>query len=112
MGLTRDQILQAKNPKPIKVEVPEWGGDVYIRSMSSKQRDDYEADAAKGIDRKNFRARMVAMTACDEEGNLLFTEEDIEALAEKDCKPMSRLLSIALDLNSFNEEDVVSLEKN
>ena len=39
MALTKDQILAADDMGMLKLAVPEWGGDVYIRVMSVGERD-------------------------------------------------------------------------
>ena len=40
-ALTKDQILAADDLGVLKLTVPEWGGDVYIRVMSVGERDFY-----------------------------------------------------------------------
>ena len=44
MLLTKDAILQAQDSKLEKLEVPEWGGHVFIKSMSGTERDNFEAE--------------------------------------------------------------------
>ena len=42
MALTADQILAADDMGLKEVNVPEWGGSVYIRVMTVGERDEYE----------------------------------------------------------------------
>jgi hypothetical protein len=55
--LTAEQILAADDSGALRVEVPEWSGEVYVRVMSVGERDSYErlwlGNRDKGID--NFR---------------------------------------------------------
>ena len=41
-SLSRDQILKAADLKVEKVDVPEWGGAIYLKVMSVGERDSYE----------------------------------------------------------------------
>ena len=95
--LTRDAILGADDLPRREVEVPEWGGRLWVRTMTGLERDRYEAGlvvepGTKRADRlANLRARLVALTAVDAAGERLFAETDVEALGYG-CspKPMSR----------------------
>ena len=40
--LSRDEILAASDLTKELVEVPEWGGSVYVRAMTGTERDSYE----------------------------------------------------------------------
>ena len=43
MTLTKDQILEANDLQSESVTVPEWGGDVLVRTMTGADRDAFEA---------------------------------------------------------------------
>ena len=47
--LTKDQILNAKDSVVEKVTISEWGGDVNVKSLTGKERDQFE----ESIDRKS-----------------------------------------------------------
>ena len=48
MGLlNKDQILEASDLQTFSVSVPEWGGDVQIRSMTGADRDEFESSLVK-----------------------------------------------------------------
>ena len=109
-ALTRDEILTADDRGIEAVEVPEWGGTVYVRSMTGRQKDAFElslyGDENK-VEKKrlnNFRARLMALTLCDEKGNLLFTEKDAEALGQKSVYAMDRVLAASKRINGITEE--------
>lgn len=122
MALTREQILGQKKPEATKLSVPEWGGDVYVRVLSGKERDAFEfasiaerKTAKKGgkeFTPENVRARLVASTACDESGNTLFTPEDVTALGELSCAALDRVWELASRINRFTREDAEELVKN
>ena len=103
-----------------KVSVPEWGGDVFIRTMRGDERDEFEG--AEALFRKSagkgpramrgFRARLLVFTVCDEAGRLLFAPEQAAALGQKSSAIVSRLFDVAAKLNGFTQSDVEELEKN
>jgi hypothetical protein len=117
-GLMRDQILDADDMKLQTVEVPEWGGTVFVRVMSGAARDSWEVDTfiSNGDDelanRHNIRARMVSRAACDEDGVRLFSDADVEELGKKSSIALDRVYAAAFAINKLNREDIEELEKN
>ena len=76
--LNRDDILKATD---IKIEpVEAWGGTVYVKGMTGKERDQFEASVIKmkgksqDINLANVRAKLCVMTICDDKGVRLFTD--------------------------------------
>lgn len=114
MSLTRDQILAAEDLKTEIVKVPEWGGEVIIRTMDGEGRDAFEASLMSNGKRdiKNFRAKLLSQCLIDDKGNRLFTEADINALGKKNAGVLARLTDIANGLNKISEADVEELAKN
>lgn len=116
MALSKADILKAEDFEIEKVAVPEWGGDVCVRSMTARERDRLEAELLKwrqaGNTDINFRARLCVKTVCDENGKLLFTEKDADELGKKSAKALDRILPVAQKLNGLTDQDVEQLEKN
>lgn len=114
MALTADQILAADDLGLKQVHVREWGGDVFIRVMSVGELDAYQKEwvgkRETGVD--NFRAKFLARCLCDEKGQRLFSDEQIEQLAGKSAKVVSRLFDQAASHNAITEKDVEELAKN
>ena len=86
--LTKEAILAADDLPRETILVPEWGGDVYVRTMSGTDRDAFESsliarDGAKDGRMENVRARLVALTLCDATGSRLFEDGEIVALGRK-----------------------------
>lgn len=113
MALTADDILAADDLGLRKVHVKEWGGDVYIRVMSVGERDEYERMwiGKKETGVENFRTQYLARVLCDEKGKLLFTRDQVAALANKSGAVMGRLFDEAMRHNRMTEEDVQELGK-
>lgn len=114
MALSAEQILAADDMGLKRVEVPEWGGEVFLRVMSVGERDAYERQwiGKKETGIENFRTRYLAGVLCDEKGKLLFSRDQIASLAEKSGAVMGRLFDEAMKHNKMTEEDVQELGKS
>lgn len=114
MALTAEQILAADDLGLVEVKVREWGGSVYIRVMTVGELDAYQKEwigkKETGVD--NFRAKFLARCLCDDQGQRLFSDEQIEQLAKKSAKVVSRLFDKAAAHNAITEKDVEELAKN
>lgn len=118
MSLTRDAILSAVDVKREKVSVPEWGGDVFIATMSGTARDAWEQTLVVRKNGKsepnleNMRARLVVACLVDENGERLFKDEDAVALGKKSSKVLERLAQVAQRVNGIGDTELESLEGN
>ena len=110
--ISKETLLSACKKRIEKVEVPLEGGHVFVKSMTAQERDDYEITAME-IGAKTFsRAMMVIFSACDKDGNLIFSSDDIEAVKNMDASIVQPIFNKALDLSYFTAEDIEELEKN
>ena len=113
--LTADDILQASDLPKQLVDVPEWGGSVYVRALSGSERDSYEASIVgtrtdnKQLNLNNIRARLCALTICDEAGKRLFSDAQINALGNKSAAALQRIYDVARKLSGLSPEDVEEL---
>ena len=115
MILTKEIILKADDLKKELVNVPEWGGDVYVRGMTGADRDKFEASIVqtRGKDQTlnmvNIRAKLASMTICDEKGNRIFTETDVKDLSNKSAHALQRIFVVAQKLSGIGDDDVKEL---
>lgn len=109
--LDRNSILNANDARTERIPVPEWDGEVCIRAMSGRQRDQFE-QRARGQDLTNIRAFVVCLCACDESGKRLFTDSDVEALGDKNAAALDKIFWAALKLNRIGSGDIDELKKN
>lgn len=113
--LTKDQILGAEDRKFETVNVPEWRGDVRIRSLSGKERSLLEL-AARNTDQKGRRVdlleRVAAVSICDEAGSRVFAEGEIAVLGERSAAALDRIAKAAFKLNALSEDEIKELEGN
>ena len=120
--LDRDSVLKAQDiPAPEKVEVPEWGGCIYVRIMTGTERDEFEASSIQIVgkgkhrtvspDMRNARAKLLVRCLCDESGKRLFNDQDIVALGKKNSGVLDRLFERTQALNGIRDQDLDELEK-
>lgn len=116
--LTRDAILQAQDLPRELVEVPQWGGSVYVRALTGAERDTFETSIVEQrgkstkMNLKNIRAKLVALSVVDEEGNRIFSDADASALGKKSAAALDKVFEVAQRLSGLRPEDVEELSKN
>lgn len=104
MALSKAAILAATDVKvSAPIPVPEWGGDVYMKVLSGKDRDQFEDSISEKKTRRT-QEMLLALTLSDEKGSRLFEEKDIEALAEKSSLVLTRLFEEAWKFNGFDSK--------
>jgi hypothetical protein len=112
--LSKEQILQADDLKREVVDVPEWGGQVIVRTLTGDEKDSYETSMFSGgkKDLKSIRAGLVARSLIDSDGRRIFTDSEVVALGAKSAAAIDRIYSVAARLSSVSKEDEKELEKN
>lgn len=112
--LSGEQILNAKDVRTELIQVPEWGGSVYVRVLTGGERDNFEAQIRRSKDGvpDDIRARWAALIISDQDGNRLFSDKQVEKLKQKSASALDRILSAGQRLNGMTNEDIEELEKN
>lgn len=112
--LTKEQIFAADDMGMLKLSVPEWGGDVYIRVMTVGERDAYENEWQRkretGVD--DFRTKFLVRCLVDDKGNRLFDNGDVARLAQKSARVMNRVWLAAMEHNNLSDQSIEELAKN
>ena len=106
--LNRESILQSDDLPKELVEVPEWSGDVYVRTLTGTERDAFEQSMVQKKNKPNLanvRARFAVLTICDEKGDRLFTDGDAVELGSKSAAALDRVFAVAQRLNGFSDSD-------
>lgn len=119
-------IDQAKDlGELVPVDVPEWGGRVYVRLMTSEERDQFERenlnlkslheqDEPRVAVMKNLRARLVAKVLCNAKGERLYPDfvEGARRIGARRAAVVNRLFEVASRLNVLTETDVEAVAGN
>lgn len=121
-SLTADQIMRAADTTAlVPVEVPEWGGRVYVGVMTAGEKDAYEKinyDEGRKGSRRRVRARFAALVCRDENGNRLFPDPLAEGtlavnqLCEKSAVALDRIWEAGQSLNFLDLDAQRALAKN
>jgi hypothetical protein len=117
---SKDEIFGVKDDLFDDVVVPEWGNKkVRIKALSASDRDRYESSLAK-LDKNgnmvpdlvNQRARLVALSVVDENGNRLFGDSEVLKLGTKNAKSLGRIYEASAKLSGLGNEGVDEAEKD
>lgn len=117
--LTRDDIIEVIDIRVEEVSVPEWGGNVCIKTLTGEELDYYQAGIVKmrgqtsEVNMLNMRAKLVALGVCNVEGKRLFSSDaDVKILAAKSAAALNRLFMAIQRLNGLSDEEVEEISKN
>lgn len=108
--LTKEAILGADDLHRERVEVPEWGGEVYVRGLMGHELIPFEKvitdfrDKKPGITSSDVKTSLLVLCLCNEAGEPLFTQDDAPALSRKHGGAITRLWNVALRLNGLGDE--------
>ncbi len=111
MALTAEQILAASDIETEAVDVPEWGGKVFVRGLSSVEVDNYNRSLVV-MDKRgnttvgrldNVRASLVVRCLVDEDGERLFQDHQAKELGKKASAVIQRLWEVARRLSRMDD---------
>ena len=110
MGLA-EEILAADTGNRVKVHVPEWGKDVWIRSLPLGELQAWELAClrAKGEGVDDFRTRYLSKCLVDETGREIFTSDQIKRISGL---VGARLFKLAQKHNELDEKEIEEIGKN
>ncbi len=103
MSLTREEILASrKDRKPVRLEVPEWGGEVYVKVMSAAD----QAALSENVEASEFPIRVIIHCLVDEQGERILTDEDAPELAKDDFPIIMRVFAFVAKLNGLSTKEL------
>ncbi len=121
MLLEKDAILKADDLPRETVKVPEWDGDVLVRGLTSKQRDEYmdshmKIEATVGGKPKvtiaNSEALLAVRCIISEDGNRMFSDSDANRLAQKSGAAIHRIVEVIERLSGLVDKTSEEAAKN
>lgn len=118
MSLTAAEIFAKPDQELIELQVPEWGGSVWIRSFDAGEllqieREFYDpktggVNPAKG----NLRVKVVLLGVCDQNGSPIFAAAEIPKLEKRNAKIMDRLATAVLGHNRMDDKSKEALKED
>lgn len=112
--LSKADIIAASDLKRIEVDVPEWGGKVWVTSFSADAKDALEFKLYNMANKSGvgIRAAYVGISVVDEFGQRLFTDEESAILGTKSAGAVDRIFEKVSEVNRITPKDMEDLEKN
>jgi hypothetical protein len=112
--LTAEEIFATKDHNTEDIDVSKWMGEgayIRVRSLSAKEAFDF-VELSKDEDKKQeAMIVLVCTSAVNEEGDRLFTDDQVEQLKEKSFGMFKEIQDHALALNGFKEEEIEAAKK-
>ena len=107
--LNRADILSKTKLPMREIDVPEWGGTVFVSVMTAGERDAWEIYVSTSKS-KDIRARTAVACVCDSAGARLFTEDDMPAVSQLHSRALDRIFEAAIPLNEIGGRDMNDLK--
>lgn len=115
----RDLILESNDLPIVKIPVPEWNTDLYMRSMTVAERNSFmEKYGEKAVGNKDevlkdFDVKLLVRCLYEDKDckNLVFKDSDASKLKKKSSVVINRCLQEANKLNALGTDND-ALEKN
>ena len=106
-----DDILASDQSQSLKVHVPEWKCDVYIRSLPLGELQAWELAClrSKGEGVDDYRTRYLSKCLVDAEGRELFTSDQLKKISGTIG---ARLFKVAQRHNDLDEKEIEDIGKN
>lgn len=110
--LTKEDILKKEDVRTKTIDVPEWGGEVIIATMSAERHAVYE-ELAAGKGKHDALAYYAMNVIVNDDGSPMFDSiDDIKALGRKSSMALIRILNAGIELNGVTEKDIEETAKN
>lgn len=110
--LSKADIFRVQDLERELVNLPEWGGSVYVRAMTGRERDHLENIVSQSSSIENVRARVAQMCCVNGEGKQIFEVTDIKRLGEKSAAPLHKIFEVARRLSKISPRDVEKMTEN
>lgn len=117
--ITRDQFLAADDLPTVEVPLPEAYGEdavMLLRMLTGAERSELEKKYSQGNRATNdpggFRAAILTAMCIEENGELMFAQEDAAAVLKKNAGTLEDIVTKACELCGFTKKDVDELAKN
>ena len=98
--------------KTVKVPIEAFGGDVVLREMGGRERDEWEDLSTLATERKSVRGIMgnlISMCWVDESGERVCKPEDTDDFP---ASVVSELFEKCIEINRITQRDVEVMAKN
>lgn len=120
--LTREQVVACDDRRYETIPIPEWGGEVRVRSLTEPEyhayRDSVMMRAGKDreVNELTMRACLVAACVVDADGKTIFTVDDLtggkDPSKAKSAHAIAIIWKVAARLCGMDDDDIGEILKN
>ena len=113
-ALSRTSIFASSANAIRRVDTPELGGSVYVRSIRASEFNTMRAMLMRNgqVKEDEVMARLVTLAACDDKGKRIFTDADWQKVNNIPLASVLRIFRAAMKLNNLTDDDVEEIAKN
>lgn len=115
-ALSKGEIFSRDDRTRERVEVPEWGGVVYVQAMSAVERHAYITRYQQERDHPEMAVpllvQILILSVVDEAGQRIFDVEDLAVLQERSALVIARLTEVAMRVNGLSRQSRESMQGN
>lgn len=112
-------LAKSATRRYLEVEIPEIGETVRIRSLTERERSAWESSMltkdgklVSPAQLANTKRRLVALSLCNEAGERIVSDDQVEVLGDLDAAAFARIFDAASELCGLEKRDIEALEKN
>ncbi len=121
--LNRAELLKKRQMKIVRVDL-EDDDFCFVKQMNGTARDKFEQSLSEAVKKKDgtieyerridmFRAKLAVCTLCDEYGELMLSNDDVELLSDNmTAAALDAIVTKAQELNKISEKDKENMVKN
>ncbi len=112
MLLNKQQVKDVDDLPSVVVHVEEWNGDVKVQLMSAKRRIEFEKKNANTKTEIDTMVHLVMYSCINEDGSLMFDENDFEFLCNKSAKALMQIFDAAVNVSTLSKKGMQEKAKN
>lgn len=114
MFITRDTVRAVYTAlKQEQMEIPEWGGTVFVREMTGAERSSVENRfIGKDKSMDGMRESVIMMCTFDDTGGKVFHPGDEKWLCDASADVLDRMFGKIMDMSGMGKEAAALAEKN
>lgn len=109
--LSRESIFGVEDRPKYEVEISEWGGSVFVRTLPARDiRKMWKLCGNLDTDELAF-VKIAILGTIDDQGNPLWTSADEEALGKKSPFAIDKIAKKLIEIHSYSDEKVEDARK-
>jgi hypothetical protein len=110
--LNLEDIRSADDTGAVEVEIPEWGGAVYVRGLTGGERAEIEEQVQKNLSMRNLKIDLTLKCTLDADGNRIFTKAEKSLLLNKSSTAIEKIFNKVFELSGLTPEGEEIAEGN